>query len=180
MKGAIFIALNQMVETQHGMVLWEDILDRVKPLSGGIYTSIEAYSDGELFDLVDALAHSLNTNRQTLLKEFGGFLFTQLNNKYPMFTQSEPDFIGFIKSIDGVIHKEVYKLYKNPQLPSLQVDQVDKNNLLITYRSQRKLCHLAEGLLAGAADYYQITCKLDHKRCMHSGSDHCLIGLQIQ
>lgn len=177
MKGIVFIAFNQMVEDQVGMDVWEKILSDVMPETEGIYTSIEEYPDHELFNLVGALSKIVDVPVAILVEQFGAYMFTVLNSKYPMFTEAKSDFFSFIKSIDGVIHKEVEKLYVNPNLPKLDCEEIDSNNLQVTYTSPRKLCFLAEGLIRGAAKHYDVEYTLDHIRCMHDGHDHCLMQL---
>ncbi len=180
MKGAVFIAFNQMVEDQVGIDTWERLLAEVIPESGGIYTSVEDYPDSELFSMVGALSTIVNVPVPTLVEQFGAYLFDVLNTKYPMFSEEKKDFFEFIKSIDGVIHREVRKLYDNPNLPDLDCEQIDEKNLSIKYQSPRKLCFLAEGLIRGAAKYYNVNYALEHKSCMHDGCDHCLLQLSIQ
>ena len=180
MKGAVFIAFNQMVEEQIGIDVWERMLAEVAPPSGGIYTSVEAYEDEELFNLVGKLSEITGHPIPTLVEQFGAYLFSALNSKYPVFSEQQPDFFSFIKSIDGVIHKEVRKLYQHPNLPSLECEQTDDDTLLVTYRSPRKLCILAEGLIRGAALHYQTDYNLEHPTCMLHGSDHCLLKLSIR
>ena len=50
MKGAIFIALNEMIEELHGLDTWFNISDQAGV--EGIYTSTDNYSDDELFKIV--------------------------------------------------------------------------------------------------------------------------------
>ena len=100
-----------------------------------------------------------------------------LNGKYPMFSAQQDDFFDFIESIDGVIHKEVRKLYDSPSLPSLSCEREGNNILHVIYQSPRKLCFLAEGLIRGAAKHYGVEYQLTHDVCMHKGSDHCLLTI---
>lgn len=175
MKGAIFIALNQVVEEAAGIGAWEQLLDRVQPASGGVYISVESYPDEELFALVKELSVITALPQSLLIRNFGEALFAILNSKYPQFTQAQPDFFEFVKSVDGTIHKEVEKLYHNPNLPSMDCEQRSDSEMLVHYRSPRKLCTLAHGLFAGAASHYQVDCLFEHRLCMHDGADHCEI-----
>ena len=45
------------------------------------------------------------------------------------------------------------------------------------YRSQRKLCALAEGLIEGAAEQFGETVTIRHPQCMHRGDEHCRLEL---
>jgi hypothetical protein len=180
MKGVVFIAFNQMVEDHVGIDTWERLLNEVMPKSDGIYTSVEEYPDSELFNMVGALSKITDVPAPSLIEQFGAYMFDVLNSKHPIFTEQQADFFSFIKSIDGVIHKEVRKLYDTPSLPSLDCEQIDEHNLNIKYTSPRKLCFLAEGLIRGAAKHYDVDYSLQHDTCMHNGSDHCSITLTTQ
>lgn len=180
MKGEVFLAFNQMVEDQIGIACWETLLEKVEPDSQGIYTSVEAYPDSELFSLVGALSEEAKVPVAELVEQFGCYLFDTLNTKYPIFTQQQPDFFSFIESIDDVIHREVRKLYQTDNLPSLACQRIDEKTLEMTYQSPRKLCILAEGLIRGAAKHYGVEYTLAHEVCMHKGSDHCLFVIAIQ
>ncbi len=178
MKGIVFTALNDLVEAQFGMEMWESILDQVHPESGGIYTSVEDFSDDELFAMVAALSEKTEITQTDLLQVFGRYLFSVLISRHPVFVDNEPDYFEFLKSIDGVIHKEVNKLYTNPNLPKMDWQQDDPDLLILSYTSPRKLCYLAVGLIEGAAAYYDTEIEFDHGPCMHEGADACTFEIR--
>jgi len=180
MKGIVFTTFNDMVENKVGIDVWESILDAVKPESKGIYTSVEDFPDEELIAMVTELSVLTNTPVYELVKAFGQYLFHTLAFKHAVFVENKPDFIEFLKSIEDVIHKEVKKLYPNPNLPSLKWEQHDDKSLSLYYKSPRKLCHLAEGLIKGAAEHYQVEYNMGHDPCMHDGSDHCHFKIAIK
>ncbi len=179
MKGIVFTTFNDMVEQQIGIDVWDRILDSVKPESEGIYTSVEDFPDEELIAMVSELSTITGTPVLDLVQAFGQYLFHALAMRHPIFVDEKSDFIEFLKSIEDVIHKEVKKLYPNPNLPSLQWEQPDKNTLIMFYRSPRKLCHLAEGLIKGAAEHYGVEYSFAHPICMHDGHDHCRFEIRV-
>jgi hypothetical protein len=180
MKGIIFTTFNEMVEAEVGIDVWERILETVNPESQGIYTAVEDFPDEELLGMVGELSEITGTPAIELVKAFGLFLFHALAMKHPVFIEDKPDFISFLKSIEDVIHKEVRKLYPNPNLPSLEWQQTTENALTLIYKSPRKLCHLAQGLIKGAAAQYEVDYTLQHDVCMHDGSDHCRFDISVQ
>lgn len=173
MKGIVFTSFNEMIEEEMGITVWERILKEVNPDSLGIYTAVEDYDDQEIFDLVNALSEITKISVSDLVKYYGHYLFRVLIKKYPVFTENIDDYFEFLESIDGAIHKEVEKLYVNPNLPKLTCEKVDEKTLKMRYQSPRKLCHLAEGLIKGAAAHYSEEYLLNHNKCMHDGDDHC-------
>ena len=180
MKGIIFTTFNDMVEQQVGIEVWDQILDSVNPDSGGVYTAVEDFPDSELFDMVQELSDRTGQPVLDLVKAFGQYLFHVLAVKHAVFVEDKPDFIEFLKSVEDVIHKEVEKLYPNPNLPSLEWEQLSESSLVLYYKSPRKLCHLADGLIKGAAEHYGVDYTLEHEVCMHDGSDHCRFVVSLK
>lgn len=178
MKGAVFIALNEMIEANYGLAVWEELLDKVNPESNGIYTSTENYPDEEIVNFVLAISDKVNLPSTEVTKIFGRYLFDELNSKYPLFTNLTSSLFEFLNSIENVIHKEVRKLHENPSLPTLDCEIENKNTLLLKYHSPRKLCFLAEGLIQGAADFYDEKIVLSHDQCMHEGHENCILRVK--
>jgi len=180
MKGVVFTAFNDMIEQEIGIAVWDQLLEAVKPESQGIYTSVEDFPDEELGAMIAELSVVTGTPIIDLVKHFGQYLFHTLAFKHSLFIEAEPDFLSFLKSVENVIHKEVVKLYPNPNLPSLKWEQPDARSLVLFYSSPRKLCHLADGLIKGAAEQYQVAYEEEHGPCMHDGSDHCRITIRLK
>lgn len=173
MKGIVFTTFNDMVENRIGIACWEALLEKVKPASGGIYTSVEDFPDEELVAMLGELSVITEKPIDELLASFGQYLFHALATKHPVFVTDETDLFVFLQSIDGVIHKEVEKLYHNPHLPAIECQQPSQDLLLLHYRSPRRLCHLADGLIRGAAKQFNTEVLIAHDLCMHDGNDYC-------
>ncbi len=173
MKGVIFTAFNDMVEQKIGLSMWEELLAAVNPESGGVYTSLEDFPDQEFLDMVLGLSEKTGQPMEALVAAFGQYLFHVLAFKHSVFTENKPNLMDFLKSIESVIHKEVMKLYENPNLPTIEWEQTDESVLTLYYQSPRKLCHLASGLIRGAAEHYQTTIELSELQCMHDGAQKC-------
>lgn len=172
MKGVIFNVLEDMVISQCGMQTWNDILD--EQVSGtGVYTASESYPDEELFGLVESVADKLEMPMADVISTFGTYMFHQLATRYPVFLNQSDNLRDFLISVGSVIHIEVQKLYDNPNLPTFSYDTSRDDQLIMRYKSPRKLCVLAEGLMRGASEYYKTPIEIDHPVCMHKGSDHC-------
>lgn len=180
MKGVVFTTFNDMVEKNIGIDVWDTILDAVNPESQGIYTSVEDFPDEELIAMVTKLSELTGTPVLELVTAFGQYLFHALAMKHPVFVDEKNDFLEFLKSIEDVIHKEVKKLYPNPNLPSLEWEQPEPDALIMIYKSPRKLCHLADGLIRGAAEKYGVEYSFNHACCMHDGHDHCRFEIKLK
>ncbi len=176
MKGAVFIALNEMIEEQYGLKTWLDLVEAAGV--DGIYTATDNYPDEEVFAIVGAVCEKLNAEPAAVLRAFGEYLFHFLHKSHPAFAEQQPSFFDFIQSIDGVIHAEVHKLDESALTPKIDVRQLDDNHAELAYSSPRKLCFLAEGLLKGSAAYYGIQISIHQTQCMHDDHDECLLQIQ--
>jgi predicted hydrocarbon binding protein len=45
------------------------------------------------------------------------------------------------------------------------------------YRSERRLCAFAEGLLHGAADHYGERIEIERPACLKRGDDRCVLAV---
>jgi predicted hydrocarbon binding protein len=145
-------------------------LDSVKPELGGVYAYIEGFPDQQLLDVVTKLSHRTGTPLTELIEAFGQSVFHCLAFKHSIFTDEKANLMEFMKSIESVIHKEVRKLYQNPNLLSIEWKQPAKDSLTLRYQSPRKLCHLADGLIRGAAEHYKTKINMSQTTGMHDGA----------
>lgn len=180
MKGAVFISLQKLVEPILGVAGWQQILDSCPLGSEGAYTSGGKYDDAEMVALVAVLVERLNMPVEELLQQFGRHLFKDLSKQHIGLLEDCGNPCAFMKCVDRRIHLEIEKLHPGSSLPFMTITDLGKHAVQLEYRSPRKLCHLAEGLAAGVADYYQTEFSLRHSVCMHSGSDHCVLELYFE
>jgi len=171
MKGAVFIALQEMIIEEQGLETWHHIIDAAG--SDGVYTATLKYDDQQLLNLLEQICLRFELSQETALRNFGVYLFHFLHSGYPMFADSKPDFYSFIESIDGVIHMEVLKLDDEARPPHIEVSRHPDGGARLIYSSERELCYLAEGLLLGAAKHFGIIIHIEHLSCTHHGAPNC-------
>ena len=176
MKGIIFTSLGDMVEEKFGLEIWNTLLQEADLPSGGLYTAGGTYPDGEMFSLLMTLSTLVKIEPAELIETFGVYMFPVLAGKYPNFLEQK-NLKDFLKSIDEVIHLEVHKLYPDASLPSITYEDPAPNELILNYRSPRKLCALAMGLIRGAADHFKVKVTIKQTECMLKGADHCRLEI---
>ncbi|MCF2906903.1 heme NO-binding domain-containing protein [Pseudoalteromonas sp. DL2-H2.2] len=172
MKGIIFRSLEELVVENLGMGAWNALLDEHSP-DHRSYVSAVSYPDEELFALANGVATKMALPLPEVLGVFGRFLFGSLAAKHPTVLAELDTFEKLILAIDSVIHVEVAKLYDEPNLPQIDAKIVNDSEIVVEYRSPRKLCFCAEGLIYGAADHYNKQIEISHTSCMHNEDDHC-------
>ncbi|MEL7312984.1 MAG: heme NO-binding domain-containing protein [Pseudomonadota bacterium] len=178
MKGIVFNMLNEMVEAQYGMDLWDDLIDATDPKSEGIYTSVELYPDEELLAYVDAFSDRTGIPAADAVRAFGHFMLQRFSQIHPEFFEGHT-IKSFLKSVHDVIHVEVEKLHPDALLPKFTYEEPAHNGLVMHYHSPRRLCHLAEGLINGCSEHFGVGVTIAHDQCMHEGAETCRLELSF-
>lgn len=151
MKGVVFCEFIEMVESQFGDEVVDEMLNTDLP-SKGHYTSVGTYHFSEMITLTQRLSEQLNTPVADLLHAFGEYLYPRLVVAYPHITeQLHEDPFQMLMQLDRYIHVEVAKLYPDAQLPAFTHQVISDNELHLFYTSCRPMAKFAEGMLSGCA-----------------------------
>ena len=178
MKGIVFNLLNDLVEEQFGLDVWDEMIETTAPASRGVYTSVEVYPDEELLAYVGAIAQHTGAGIDDVVRLFGKYMLGRFADIHPEFFSGQT-IKSFLKSVHDVIHVEVRKLHPDVVLPEFTYEEPAENGLIMHYRSPRSLCHLAEGLIDGTSEHFGVEVTLKHTVCMHDGADHCVLELEF-
>jgi predicted hydrocarbon binding protein len=173
MKGIIFTSFQDMVEEEIGLECWETIIKNPAVTSGGMYTSVNTYADEELLALIAGLSNYTNVPIDTLIEKFGEKLFPKLADSLPKNLVEYDDLWSFLAAVGDEIHVEVKKLNPDAPTPSIKVLSRAKNTMTLSYKSPRKMCVLALGLIRNAGEYYNTPVTVTHGQCMHTGHEYC-------
>ncbi len=171
MKGIVFNLLEEVVRRQHGEDAWDDLIEQAGV--GGAYTSLGNYDDADLTRLVVAASQSLNRSPYDVVRWFGREALPILARKYPTFFERHASTRSFVLTLNDIIHPEVRKLYPGADVPEFEYDVSSPDVLVMTYRSARRLCAFAEGLVEGAAAHFGESVLFDHPLCMLRGDEAC-------
>lgn len=167
---------------QLGEQAWDALLDRAQV--DGAYTSLGNYPDEEFSALLGALRARTGKTAHEALAWFGRLSMHIMAERYPAFFEGHDRLRPFLLSVDDVIHCEVRKLYPGANVPTFEFDRDsdagDDSALTMHYRSSRRLCHLAEGFIHGAADVFAEDVRVSHLRCMLDGDDECALQCRFE
>lgn len=177
MKGIIFNLLEDVVTIRHGEAVWDRILESAG--AEGAYTSLGNYPDEEFVSLLGALARHDRKPESEVLKRFGQLSMPFLAERYPEFFTPHQHLRSFLLSLNDVIHAEVRKLYPGADVPMFDFETpagaAGHDTLIIRYRSKRRLCTLAEGFIAGAAQHFGQQVAVLQQKCMLNGAEECVL-----
>ena len=181
MKGIIFNLLEEVVAIHLGELAWDGLLDRAGV--DGVYTSLGNYPDEDFARILESLAQLRKQPAPETLRWFGHQSMPFLTERYPEFFTAHKSLRPFLLSLNDVIHAEVRKLYPGAEVPIFGFDVPPPSDvgegLVIHYRSKRQLCPLAEGFIAGAAEYFGQPVSLTQRICMLDGASECVIVCDI-
>lgn len=154
MLGLVFTEFTGMVEARFGADVLDEILDASGNRHDGAYTAVGDYDHAELVAMVAALSAHTGVPVTELVRAFGGHLMTVFVRDYRRFFETHDNLFDFLHSIDGLVHREVKKLYDAARPPRLVAESIDDTSIRLSYSSHRSMGDLAIGLLEGAAGHY--------------------------
>lgn len=177
MKGIVFNLLQQIVTRDHGEDAWDDLLDAAG--LEGAYTSLGSYPDEDLGGLVAAASQALDMPPDDVVRWFGRNALPLLAGSYPAFFAEHESTRPFVLTLNEIIHPEVRKLYPGADVPEFEFEIRGDDELLMDYRSPRRMCAFAEGLLVGAADHFGESVAIEQTECMNRGDSRCLLDIRF-
>lgn len=171
MQGIVFQVLEACYVDTFGPEAWEGVVTAAGAQHN--YSYSDSYADAELGRLVGAIQNAQGMTTTQALRWFGeqaiphfhalaAELFDRYNACWP-----------FLRSLNDIIHPEVRHLYPGVDVPDFEYPDADSDGKVIVYRSARRMCALAEGLLQGTAAHFGESIAIAQSRCMHRGDDHC-------
>lgn len=180
MKGIVFNIFSDLVNERFGLETWDALIERTRPASQAAYTSADVYPDSELMAYVAELSRITGAPTADLVRAFGRYMMSVFQRRHPEFMQGHSA-RSFLLSLQDVIHVEVKKLHDGVLLPHFDYEGVDGDgrHLSMLYRSERQLCHLAEGLIEGAGEVFGEAIALSHPECVHHGAPRCRLDLRF-
>ncbi len=178
MQGVVFQVLESCYVEAFGSDAWSEV--SAAAAASDSYTYDAAYPDAELGRLLGAICVAQGLGQEAALRWFG-------ERAIPHFRAFAPDLFDrfgtcwpFLRSLNDIIHPEVRELYPGVNVPDFEYPESADGDRIIVYRSARRMCALAEGLMLGAAVHYGETLTIAQSRCMLRGDDHCRFHLRFE
>jgi len=174
MQGLIFDELEKYVASKLG----DAGLTRIRNLTGrgdSGYDFSGKYPDDELLLIMRGLVEATGRPPEEIVEEFGVALVPGLLEVYGFLVDPRWSFIDFLLHTEDVIHRGIRLNTPNARPPGLQAVRAGPESVTISYRSARKLCPLAKGIIRGAAAHYKVDITVSEESCMLRGDSECLI-----
>lgn len=177
MKGIVFNLLQEIVVDHYGEDVWDQLLDKAE--LDGVYTSVGSYPDEDLGRLVVSASGMLGLPASDVVRWVGRESLPRLASRFPQFFTPYTRTRDFVLTLNDIIHPEVRKLYPGANAPDFEFDTSSPEALIMLYRSERKLCEFACGLIEGAAAHFGEEARIDQPVCMNHGQPHCRMEIRF-
>ena len=177
MQGLIFNLLGERVSEIWHEGYWRALVADTPGLDSPVFVGPKNYPDDALMSLLIRISADHGIAMDRLLVDFGRRCFPRLAAAHPVFMVGHEHAYGFIETVEDVVHTEVRKLYDEAYLPSIHFERPDPTTLVAIYRSRRRLCWLAEGLIQGVGEYFDEPVSTLQDACVHEGASECRIRI---
>jgi heme-NO-binding protein len=177
MHGIIFTELREFVSGRLGKDAWPQLLSQCR-LQFRNYGSTQNYPDEEAGRLMQEAAAASQLPVPDFLEAFGQFLAADLMRLGGTRIRPEWKTLEFLEHAEEHIHSLVRLQSIGATPPALLTKRVAPDEVLIEYRSQRRMCGLAKGIAQGVAAHYQETIVITEPRCMLAGDGSCEIRIR--
>jgi hypothetical protein len=178
MKGVVFNVVEEVVDETLPPSTWDRVLDRAH--LDGVYTSLGNYPDADLSAIVDGVCAHTGMGSGEVLHHVGLHGYRHLTDRHPELVEEVADLGSLLHHLEDVIHPEVRKLLPDAAPPAFTVRDLGPGTWEVEYRSPRQLCHLAAGLIAGAATQFGTPCRIEQPTCTLEGGDHCCLVVSLE
>lgn len=179
MLGFFLTELKKYIVSDLSEIAWNEVLAKAG-LGSKQYLNGINYPDQELVKIVVNAADLNGMPVGHVLKNFGRFVGRDLFSAYRPLIDPKWKTLDFLENVEETIHKVVRARNRQAEPPRLTINRVASKEVVIEYRSPRKLCQLAQGIVLGVADHYQEPIQLVDETCMHRGDPICKIWVALK
>ncbi|MHB8611981.1 MAG: heme NO-binding domain-containing protein [Candidatus Dormibacteraceae bacterium] len=178
MQGIFLDALERFVVQELG----ETGLLQARALTGrgtNRYVFDATYPDGEMIAIVQSVSDANGLPPEAILQQFAEGLVPSLLDVYGFLVNPNWTFVDFLLNTEAVIHKAVRLNAPSAKPPAILARIAALDTVAITYRSTRRLCSIAKGIIRGSATHYKVKVAISEGRCMLRGDPECVITVAV-
>lgn len=140
-----------------------------------VFETTEAYDDEWFAAQLERIAAAAGQGRDETEREFGSFAAQEsFARLFPDYYAANAGAVPFLLGIEEKIHELVRATIEGATPPKLHVQPFQRLGVLISYTSERRLCRLLEGLVAGTGAHYGEALAIEEIQCMHRGDPGCV------
>ena len=180
MLGFFFTELKQFVTQELSESAWIEILGKVGLGSKDSYMNGLYYPDEDMMRIVVGVSNMTGMSIDQVLTEYGAFVGKDLFRAYKPLIDPDWKALDFLEHVENSIHQVVRARNKKANPPKLVCNRLTDREIVIDYRSERKLCRVAKGIALGVASHYGEAIDIVEETCMHKGDPSCKIWISLK
>ncbi len=180
MYGLVNRALQQLVRSQHGEIVWNEIRAKAG-VDHEVFMRMDSYPDEMTYRLVAAASDVLARPADEMLREFGRY--------WTRYTMDE-GYGALLSALGGTLHEalaaldamhaRVTLMYPELKPPTFKISSDDPSRIRLEYRSHRRgLAPMAIGLIEGMGERYGVRVAIDHLQARDDTHDYDLFEIRI-
>jgi hypothetical protein len=177
-QGIFLDAMERFVVQELG----EAGLHQVRALTGrgdNRYVFDAAYPDGEIITLAQVVSQASGLPPEEILQQFAEGLVPNLLEVFGFLVNRNWTFVDFLLNTETIIHRAVRLNTPSAKPPTILAHMAAPGTVAITYRSPRRLCSVAKGIIRGSATHYKVKAAISEERCMLRGDLECVITVAV-
>ncbi|NEQ33480.1 MAG: heme NO-binding protein [Leptolyngbya sp. SIO4C5] len=173
MYGLVNKAIADMVQSQFGEEIWQEICQRAA-IEQEAFLSLEGYPDDITHRLVKAGSEVLGLSPAEIMQAFGEFWvqYTAKEGYGELMDMSGDDLPEFLENLDN-LHARVGVTFPQLKPPSFESHEHDENEITLEYRSEREgLAPMVVGLVKGLGHRFETEVDIEQTQHRGDSSDH--------
>jgi hypothetical protein len=129
--------------------------------------------------LVGAASATTNLPADAILEDFGHFIAPSLLGMYRTLVKPEWKTLDLLEHTEHTIHSVVRARNPGARPAKLHAVRTAPDKVDLTYRSDRRLCSVAKGIVKGVAEHYGEKVEITETECMNKGADACRMEVRL-
>ena len=176
MHGILLLELKKYFDAALGADLWLRLGSELAQ-EPPVYTPNQQYPDQDAIALIMAAGNHTGRSVATLLEGFGEFVAPELATMYADVVQPGWTTLDWIEHTVPLLHRVARDHGAAP--PTLVWERTGRNTLTLRYRSHRRMCRMARGIIHGLARRNHERIRVTESDCMLTGQPECRFTLEL-
>jgi hypothetical protein len=173
MYGLVNQAIEDMVCTQYGETMWQEIKQEAQ-ISINRFAKMEGYPDDLTHRLIRAAAQKLQMSAAEIMEAFGAYWikYTAETGYGELMDVSGDNLPEFLENLDD-LHARVGVSFPKLQPPSFECTAVEDDSLNLNYHSQREgLAPMVIGLVKGLGNRFETEVTVEQTQSREQGAEY--------
>lgn len=176
MHGIVHKAFKEYVESEIDGVNWDSVTDEAG-LDPKLYLPVTHYPDEEFTGAATALAELSGRTDASIQRSFGRSLAPALLDTFKAHIRDDWDAREVLLTLDSIY--EQLDSGDDGGASATISTQIDGDEIVLTYRSDRELCQVLRGIVLGVADEYGRTAEITEPVCLREDDERCELRVTL-